>query len=67
MKQNLIKSVIKTGFSYWTNLISKGFDLLLQAWKIVETKINDWHLEIVCGYGDYHALEEEAHSMGIKT
>jgi len=45
----------------------KGFDLLLQAWKIVETKINDWHLEIVCGYGDYHALEEEAHSMGIKN
>ena len=44
----------------------KGFDLLLQAWKIVEREISDWQLEIVCGYGDYQALEEEAHSMGIK-
>lgn len=43
----------------------KGTDLLLKAWKIVEARIHDWELEIVCGYGDYKALEDEAHSMGM--
>lgn len=45
----------------------KGFDLLLQAWRIVEQEIKDWTLEIVCGYGDYNALENEAKLMGIKN
>lgn len=43
----------------------KGFDLLLRSWKIVEQKVSDWQLEIVCGYGDYVALEQEARDMGL--
>ena len=44
----------------------KGFDLLLKSWLIVEKSIKDWTLEIVCGYGDYQALEREAKAMGCK-
>lgn len=43
----------------------KGFDLLLRSWKIVEQKVSDWQLEIVCGYGDYVALEQEARDMEL--
>lgn len=43
----------------------KGFDLLLQSWRIIEQQVNDWQLEIVCGYGDYTALEQEARDMGL--
>lgn len=42
----------------------KGFDLLLKSWLLVEKSVHDWTLEIVCGYGDYKALESEAKSMG---
>lgn len=45
----------------------KGFDLLLKSWLLVEKQVNDWTLEIVCGYGDYKALEIEAKSMGCKN
>lgn len=45
----------------------KGFDLLLKSWLIVEKQVNDWSLEIVCGYGDYKALENEAKAMGCKN
>lgn len=44
----------------------KGFDLLLKAWLLVEQQVTDWTLEIVCGYGDYLALEKEARSMGCQ-
>lgn len=45
----------------------KGFDLLLKSWKIVEQQISDWSLEIVCGYGDYAALENEAKEIGLRN
>lgn len=45
----------------------KGFDLLLQSWKIVEKQMPDWSLEIVCGYGDYESLEKLARSMGLNN
>lgn len=44
----------------------KGFDLLLQSWRLVEQQIDDWSLEIVCGYGDWNALQQEAVSIGLK-
>lgn len=44
----------------------KGPDLLLQAWKTVESINGDWTLDIVCGYGDYAALQSEAELMGLK-
>lgn len=45
----------------------KGFDLLLESWKIVEMQMPDWSLEIVCGYGDFMALEQEARTMGLNN
>lgn len=45
----------------------KGFDLLLKSWLLVEKQVSDWSLEIVCGYGDYQALELEAKAMGCRN
>lgn len=45
----------------------KGFDLLLKSWLLVEKEVDDWTLQIVCGYGDYEALEREAEAMGCKN
>lgn len=45
----------------------KGFDLLLKSWKIVEDSVNDWELEIVCGYGDWEALQAESIALGCKN
>lgn len=45
----------------------KGFDLLLQSWLIVERQAPDWMLEIVCGYGDWDALQKEAEDMGCRS
>lgn len=45
----------------------KGFDLLLKSWLLVEKQVEDWTLEIVCGYGDYQSLEKEAKAMGCKS
>lgn len=45
----------------------KGFDLLLKSWLLVEKELSDWTLEIVCGYGDYKALEDEAKAMECKN
>ena len=45
----------------------KGFDLLLKSWLLVEKQVEDWILEIVCGYGDYQSLEKEAKAMGCKS
>lgn len=44
----------------------KGFDLLLQSWLLVEKEVDDWTLEIVCGYGDWNGLRKEAEDMGCK-
>lgn len=44
----------------------KGFDLLLQSWLLVEKEMDDWTLEIVCGYGDWNGLQKEAEDMGCK-
>lgn len=44
----------------------KGFDLLLRSWLVVEQQVSDWTLEIVCGYGDWNALQREAEQMGCK-
>ena len=44
----------------------KGFDLLLQSWLLVEKEVDDWTLEIVCGYGDWNGLQKEAEDMGCK-
>lgn len=44
----------------------KGFDLLLKSWLEIEKEIEEWSLEIVCGYGDYKALEKEARELGCK-
>lgn len=56
------KRVIAIGRIDWL----KGFDLLLKSWCKVEQQVSDWCLEIVCGYGDYQALQREAESMGLK-
>lgn len=45
---------------------AKGFDLLLQSWLLVEKEVDDWTLEIVCGYGDWNGLQKEAENMGCK-
>lgn len=45
----------------------KGFDLLLKSWLKVEKQNSDWTLEIVCGQGDYQALQQEAEAMGLKS
>lgn len=44
----------------------KGFDLLLKSWLFVEKEVDDWTLEIVCGYGDWNGLQKEAEDMGCK-
>lgn len=56
------KKVMAIGRIAW----EKGFDLLLESWKLVEKETNDWHLEIVCGMGDYHQLQQEAEAMGLR-
>lgn len=43
----------------------KGPDLLLKVWQVVEKEIKEWSLDIVCGYGDYDVLQQEARSMGL--
>ena len=45
---------------------AKGFDLLLKSWLLVEREVDDWTLEIVCGYGDWNGLQKEAEDMGCK-
>ena len=45
---------------------AKGFDLLLQSWLLVEKRVSDWTLEIVCGYGDWNGLQQEAERMGCQ-
>lgn len=45
----------------------KGFDLLLESWKIVEKQAPDWQLEIVCSMGDHIALEQQAKDMGLRN
>lgn len=46
---------------------AKGFDLLLQSWLLVEKQVHNWTLEIVCGYGDWKALQKEAEEMGCRN
>lgn len=41
----------------------KGYDLLLQAWKIVETKCEDWELDI---YGDGYKMYYEGIADSLK-
>lgn len=41
--------------------------MLLKSWLLVEKQVSDWSLEIVCGYGDYQALELEAKAMGCRN
>lgn len=42
----------------------KGFDLLLQAWHLVEQKSEDWRLEVF-GDGDRSACEAQMRQLGI--
>ena len=44
----------------------KGFDLLMKAWKIVEQKHPDWHLNIY-GSGDKETYQNLAKQEDIKT
>lgn len=44
----------------------KGFDLLINAWKIVEEKHSDWHLNIYGG-GDKDVYEKYASAIGVKN
>lgn len=54
------KQVIAVGRYTW----QKGFDLLLQAWKLVYEKHPDWHLNIY-GSGERHAYEHLVSELGI--
>lgn len=44
----------------------KGFDLLIQAWKIVEEKYPEWKLDIY-GSGNWNMYQELADSWGVTT
>ncbi|MDE7456781.1 MAG: glycosyltransferase family 4 protein [Prevotella sp.] len=54
------KQVIAVGRYTW----QKGFDLLLQAWKLVYEKHPDWHLNIY-GSGERRAYEHLISEFGI--
>lgn len=56
------KQVIAVGRYTW----QKGFDLLIQAWKFVNTKHPDWTLEIY-GSGDRMEYERQADSLGLSS
>lgn len=54
------KNVIAAGRYTW----QKGFDLLINAWKIVYDKHPNWHLNIY-GNGEYKKFQELADSKGL--
>jgi glycosyltransferase involved in cell wall biosynthesis len=56
------KQVIAVGRYTW----QKGFDLLIQAWKFVNTKHPDWTLEIY-GSGERGEYERQAASLGLSS
>ncbi len=56
------KQVIAVGRYTW----QKGFDLLIQAWKFVNTKHPDWTLEIY-GSGERMEYERQADSLGLSS
>ena len=45
----------------------KGYDLLLQAWAIVEEKVSDWRLELVGDGSCKVSLMELSSSLGLKN
>ena len=45
----------------------KGYDLLLQSWKIVQDKNPDWQLEIYGKKEPKEGLEEQAKQLGIEN
>ena len=44
----------------------KGFDMLIEAWKIVAEKHPDWELHIY-GNGDKEPLEKQIETLGLKS
>ena len=56
------KQVIAVGRYTW----QKGFDLLIHAWKFVNTKHPDWTLEIY-GSGERKEYERQAASLGLSS
>lgn len=54
------KKVLAMGRLGW----EKGFDLMIKAWSLAESRVPGWNLEIVCGNGDYHALQTDAEALG---
>ncbi len=44
----------------------KGFDLLLESWKIVSSKHNDWNLVIVGEGEEYESLNNKIKNIGIE-
>jgi len=56
------KKVIAVGrYTY-----QKGFDLLIDAWKIVHEKHPDWNLNIY-GNGEKDALQKQIHRLGLEN
>ena len=45
----------------------KGFDLLLESWKIVASEHNDWNLVIVGEGEEYESLNNKIKSIGIEA
>lgn len=56
------KRVVAMGRYSW----QKGFDLLINAWKIVNTIHSDWVLDIY-GSGDNALFQKQADGMGLST
>lgn len=46
---------------------AKGFDVLLEAWRIVTVRAPGWQLQIVGEGPERHALEAQVTAMGIDT
>ena len=66
-KDHLYRRVISVGrYAY-----QKGYDMLLDAWKLVENRHPDWRLDVYGsldgGNGEYEQLQNQIETLGLKT